>query len=106
MRKQGMQKPLLARRALKEVSMRYFTRPRFRPTLERLEDRTTPSASEVWVLDQSNTFDDDGLGLQPGGPTDSGGTLYVYQGDDLAGADASSAVPEVIDLGGAARDLS
>jgi hypothetical protein len=55
---------------------------------------------EVWVIDQSNTRDDDGNGT-----LDSGGTLYIYQGDDLAGDDATSAVPEVLDLGGAARDL-
>ena len=55
---------------------------------------------EVWAIDQSNTRDEDGNGT-----LDSGGTLYVYQGDDLAGSDAASAVPEVIDLGGAARDL-
>lgn len=42
---------------------------------------------EVWVIDQSNTI--------PGG----GGTLYVYEGADLA-ADAASAVPEAMDLGG------
>jgi DNA-binding beta-propeller fold protein YncE len=55
---------------------------------------------EVWLIDQSNTKDEDGNGTP-----DSGGHLYVYQGDDLSGADAASAVPEVIDLGGAARDL-
>jgi hypothetical protein len=48
---------------------------------------------EVWVIDQSDT--------RP----DGGGTLYVYQGGDLEGADAAAAVPEVLDLGGAARDL-
>jgi hypothetical protein len=48
---------------------------------------------EVWTIDQSNTT------------ADGGGTLYVYQGDVLAGASAGAAVPEVIDLGGAARSL-
>lgn len=48
---------------------------------------------EVWVIDQSDTT------------PDSGGTLYVYQGDELEGADAAAAVPEVVDLGGAARAL-
>ena len=55
---------------------------------------------EVWVIDQSNTRDEDGNGT-----LDSGGTLYVYQGDDLSRDDAASAVPGVVDLGGAARDL-
>jgi DNA-binding beta-propeller fold protein YncE len=49
---------------------------------------------EVWTIDQSNT---------PG--TASGGTLYVYEGPSLAGAAASSATPERIDLGGAAEEL-
>jgi hypothetical protein len=57
-------------------------------------------AYEVWVIDQSNTKDEDGNGT-----LDSGGTLYIYQGGDLTGDDAASAVPEVLDLGGAARDL-
>jgi DNA-binding beta-propeller fold protein YncE len=48
---------------------------------------------EVWVVDQSDTT------------FDGGGTLYVYQGDALAGRDAAVAVPEVIDLGRDARSL-
>jgi hypothetical protein len=48
---------------------------------------------EVWVIDQSDTT------------PDGGGTLDIYQGGDLEGRDAASAVPEVLDLGGAARDL-
>lgn len=55
---------------------------------------------EVWIIDQSNTQDDDGNGT-----LDSGGTLYIYQGDALAGNDATAAIPEVIDLGGASRSL-
>src|SRR5687768_441132 len=55
---------------------------------------------EVWVIDQSNTKDEDGNGT-----LDSGGTLYVYQGDELNGDDAASAVPATLDLGGAARNL-
>ena len=47
---------------------------------------------EVWVIDQSDTT------------TDGGGTLYVYPGDELAGQDLAAATPEVVDLGGAARD--
>src|SRR5688572_22511426 len=50
-------------------------------------------AYEVWAIDQSDTT------------ADGGGTLYIYQGSDLSGEDASSAVPEVIDLGGEARSL-
>jgi hypothetical protein len=48
---------------------------------------------EVWVIDQSDTT------------ADGGGTLYIYDGDDLAGQDAATAVPEVIDIGGATRSL-
>jgi DNA-binding beta-propeller fold protein YncE len=48
---------------------------------------------EVWAIDQSDTT------------ADGGGTLYIYQGSSLMGQAASSAAPEVIDLGGAARDL-
>ena len=55
---------------------------------------------EVWVIDQSNTKDEDNNGTM-----DSGGTLYIYQGDDLEGNDAPLAVPETVDLGGAARNL-
>jgi DNA-binding beta-propeller fold protein YncE len=47
---------------------------------------------EVWVIDQSDTT------------ADGGGTLYIYTGEFLAGAAAPNAVPEVIDLGGAARN--
>ena len=64
------------------------------------DDDEDEARYEVWVIDQSNTKDDDGNGT-----LDSGGTLYVYQGDDLSGYQAASAVPEVLDLGGAARDL-
>ena len=50
---------------------------------------------EVWAIDQSNT---------PG--TTFGGTLYIYDGDDLQrGHAAAEAVPERIDLGGAAASL-
>jgi DNA-binding beta-propeller fold protein YncE len=48
---------------------------------------------EVWVIDQSDTT------------PDGGGTLSIYSGDALAGPDPARVVPEVIDLGGAARDL-
>jgi DNA-binding beta-propeller fold protein YncE len=51
------------------------------------------AAFEVWVIDQSNTT------------ADGGGTLYIYPGDELSGRDAAVATPEVIDLGGASRDL-
>jgi DNA-binding beta-propeller fold protein YncE len=49
---------------------------------------------EVWAVDQSNT-----------NGTTSGGTLYVYEGSDLKGAEAALATPERIDLGGAAKAL-
>jgi hypothetical protein len=45
---------------------------------------------EVWIIDQSDTT------------PDGGGTLYIYDGKDLAD-DPATAEPEVIDLGGAAR---
>jgi hypothetical protein len=48
---------------------------------------------EVWTIDQSDTT------------SDGGGTLYVYKGEDLEGANAPNAVPTVVDLGGAARSL-
>jgi DNA-binding beta-propeller fold protein YncE len=51
---------------------------------------------EVWMLDQSNTFDSDGNGT-----LDSGGTLYIFNGAHLAGNAAGSATPEIIPLGGA-----
>lgn len=50
---------------------------------------------EVWVLDQSNTHPS-----IEGGPLDSGGTLYILQGRQLAGQAVSKASVEVIDLGG------
>ena len=48
---------------------------------------------EVWTIDQSDTT------------SDGGGTLYIYEGEDLEGADARNAIPRVVDLGGAARTL-
>jgi hypothetical protein len=51
---------------------------------------TTPF--EVWLIDQQDT--------RP----DGGGTLYIYDGPRLEGA-SPTAAPEVIDLGGAVRDL-
>lgn len=53
------------------------------------------SSFEVWLVDQSNTA---GKAW--------GGTLYIYDGDDLRRRNPSEAVPtEVIDLGGAASGL-
>jgi DNA-binding beta-propeller fold protein YncE len=48
---------------------------------------------EVWVVDQSDSV------------ADGGGRLYIYPGDELNRRDPATAVPEVVDLGGAARDL-
>lgn len=48
---------------------------------------------EVWAVDQGDS--------RP----DGGGTVYIYRGSDLAGKAASKAEAEVVDLGGAARDL-
>ena len=82
-------------------------RPRARgvPGVESLEGRTLLSAYEVWLIDQSNTRDENGNGSLAD-PPDSGGTIYIYDGPSVAGANAAAAVPEVVDLGGAARDLA
>lgn len=49
---------------------------------------------EVWLVDQSNSFD-----------KAYGGTIYIYEGSDLNGRDASSATPtDVLDLGSATAD--
>ncbi len=50
---------------------------------------------EIWLLDQTNTYDSDN-----NGSLDSGGVLYIYQGDDFAGTNVPNPTPEVIDLGG------
>lgn len=49
------------------------------------------TAHEVWVIDQSDTS------------AAGGGTLFVHDGQSLAGRDAASASPQVLDLGGAAN---
>src|SRR5687768_2865495 len=64
------------------------------------DDDEGNSNYEVWVIDQSNTKDEDGNGT-----LDSGGTLYVYDGDELTSGQAALAAPEVVDLGLAARNL-
>ena len=51
---------------------------------------TDEANHEAWMIDQSNTYDSDANGT-----LDSGGTLYIYDGKDLA------AIPQKIDLGGA-----
>lgn len=75
------------------------------PGVESLEGRTLLSAYEVWTIDQSNTRDENGNGGLAD-PPDSGGTIYIYDGASVAGGNAAAAVPEVVDLGGAARDLA
>jgi hypothetical protein len=45
---------------------------RFRLAMELLEDRSVPSAFEVWAIDQSNTRDNNADGT-----LDSGGTLHI-----------------------------
>src|SRR5688500_12671538 len=49
---------------------------------------------EVWAVDQSNTTG-----------TTSGGAIHVYDGTDLAGARAATAVSQRIDLGAATTAL-
>src|SRR5215203_5257811 len=56
------------------------------------QPQSTTSSYEVWVMDQSDTA------------ADGGGRLFVYPGDALTAA-ATTAEPEVIDLGGEARSL-
>jgi DNA-binding beta-propeller fold protein YncE len=51
---------------------------------------------EVWMLDQSNTYDSNGDGV-----VDSGGTLYIFDGAKLNGRIVSQALIERINLGGA-----
>lgn len=51
---------------------------------------------EIWLLDQANTYDSD-----DNGTLDSGGHLYIYQGDDFAGTGVPNPTPLKIDLGGA-----
>ncbi len=51
---------------------------------------------EIWLLDQANTHDSDN-----NGSLDSGGHLYIYQGDDFAGNGVPNPTPLKIDLGGA-----
>ncbi len=48
---------------------------------------------EVWLVDQSDTAEE------------SGGTVYIYPGSALGGADLSAVTPERIDLGAATRTL-
>lgn len=62
------------------------------------------NAFEVWIIDQSNTRDENGNGSIVDS-VDSGGTLYIYEGNKLNGQAAANVSPEVIDLGVAARDL-
>ena len=49
---------------------------------------------EVWLIDQSNS---------PG--VSHGGAIYIYQGEDLMGEDATRAPAAKIDLGGATTQL-
>jgi DNA-binding beta-propeller fold protein YncE len=84
--------------ALRKLAAKNESRKRvlpLRPSLEVLEDRTVPSGFEVWTVDQSNTRDNNADGA-----LDSGGTLYIYRGNELEGHNAAAAAPEVIDLGG------
>jgi len=50
-------------------------------------------AHEVWIVDQSNS---------PG--TNFGGTIYIYD-DEALRQNAGTALPQVVDLGGATRNL-
>ncbi len=60
-----------------------------------LEASASAKDFEVWLVDQSNSFD-----------KTYGGTIYIYEGSDLNGAAAASAAPiGVLDLGGATADL-
>ena len=59
------------------------------------KQKPTRDNHEIWLLDQSNTYDSN-----QDGTLDSGGTLYIYQGDDFTRRKREPR-PEVIDLGGA-----
>lgn len=61
-------------------------------------------AFEVWIIDQSNTRDENGNGSVIDA-VDSGGTLYIYEGHTLNGQAAAETSREVIDLGAAARNF-
>jgi hypothetical protein len=50
--------------------------------------RTFANGFEVWLVDQSNSFD-----------KTYGGAIYIYEGSDLSGKAASSATPAKVDLG-------
>lgn len=50
---------------------------------------------EIWLLDQSNTYDSDSNGT-----LDSGGYLHIYKGEDFAGAGVAQPAVESIDIGG------
>jgi DNA-binding beta-propeller fold protein YncE len=54
-------------------------------------DEDDHDAYEVWLVDQSDTT------------PEGGGTLYVYDDEDLTARRAARAVPKVTDLGGAAQ---
>src|SRR5215212_11786168 len=56
------------------------------------EAQFAESSFDVWIMDQSDTTED------------GGGRLFVFPGDALT-ADAATAKPDVIDLGGEARSL-
>lgn len=64
------------------------------PTLNSLADGPALD-HEIWLLDQSNTYDSDN-----NGSLDSGGLLYIYQGSQFAGEGVPAPTPEVLDLGG------
>ena len=57
------------------------------------------NSHEVWVLDQSNTYDSDN-----NGSLDSGGTLYIFDGNKLRGHGAWKARAQRINLGGSVAE--
>ncbi|MCW1916387.1 hypothetical protein OJ996_22555 [Luteolibacter sp. GHJ8] len=54
---------------------------------------------EIWLIDQSNTYDSDG-----NGSLDSGGNIHIYRGEDFKEAGNPNPVVETISLGGANAD--
>lgn len=85
--------PSVKRSALSAVAILAFSFGLAAATAPAGHGAGTTANHEVWMVDQSDTT------------ADGGGTLYIYQGDELAGQAPSTATPEVIDLGGAARSL-
>jgi DNA-binding beta-propeller fold protein YncE len=72
-------------------------RPEVAVDADATADAIVDKPHEVWIIDQSDSV------LGASGGSGSGGFLYIYKSEDLAGS--AEPVAEKIDLGGATRDL-